>query len=89
MKVLIPGAAGTVGRLLSDGLGRDHEVHGIDVRPSDRPRMHVVDLSGAAALPRLFDGMDAVVHLAAERRHGPEIGWDILMPRNIVPTASC
>jgi nucleoside-diphosphate-sugar epimerase len=88
LKILITGIAGTIGGLLADDLSRDHEVHGLDVRPSSRPRARVADLSDAASLPRLFEGMDAVVHLAAERRHGREIGWDILLPRNIVPTAN-
>jgi nucleoside-diphosphate-sugar epimerase len=88
MKVLITGVSGMIGGLLADALSRDHEVHGIDIRPSDRPRVHVADLNDAGALPRLFEGVEAVIHLAAERRHGREIGWDVLMPRNVTPAAN-
>jgi nucleoside-diphosphate-sugar epimerase len=88
VKVLITGIAGTVGSLVAAGLGREHEVHGIDIRPAGFPRTRIADLSDVQALPPLFAGMDVVIHLAAERRHGREIGWDILTPRNIVPTAN-
>lgn len=88
MKVLITGIGGKIGGILADGLEDAHEVHGIDLRPVDRPNVHLADLTDEEVLPRLFEGMDAVVHLAAERRHGPEIGWDILMPRNVVATAN-
>jgi uronate dehydrogenase len=63
-------------------------VRGIDIRPVDRPGAVVADLTDDAALPRVFEGVDAVIHLAAERRHGREIGWDILHPRNVVATAN-
>lgn len=88
MKILITGIGGTIGAVLADDLSRDHEVHGIDIRPVARPRVVTADLTDAAGLPEPFAGMDAVIHLAAERRHGREIGWDVLMPRNVVATAS-
>jgi uronate dehydrogenase len=74
--------------MLADGLSRDHEVRGIDIRPVDRPGAFVADLDDAVALPKQFEGVDAVIHLAAERRHGREIGWDILTPRNVTATAN-
>jgi nucleoside-diphosphate-sugar epimerase len=88
MKILITGIGGTIGAALAEDLSRDHEVHGIDLRPVARPRVVTRDLAEAAGLPEAFAGMEAVIHLAAERRHGREIGWDILMPRNVVATAN-
>ena len=37
MKILLTGISGTVGSLLAPELGRDHEVSGVDLRPSDWP----------------------------------------------------
>ncbi|MBI4306497.1 MAG: NAD(P)-dependent oxidoreductase, partial [Chloroflexi bacterium] len=88
MKILITGTGGTIGSILANDLSRDHEVHGIDIRPVQRPRVHILDLTDATALPKAFAGIDAVIHLAAERRHTRDIGWDILMPRNVVATAN-
>ena len=88
MKIVITGIAGTIGTLVARELSRDHEVVGLDLRPSDEFETHLVDLADGDALPPLLRGADAAIHLAAEPRHGPEIGWDILMPRNVVPTAN-
>ena len=40
------------------------------------------------AIAPAFEGKDIVVHLAAEPRHTPDIGWDLLMPDNIIATAN-
>ena len=88
MRIVITGIAGNIGTVVARDLARDHEVVGLDLRRSDEFDTHVVDLVDADALPAIFRGADAVIHLAADPRHGPEIGWDILMPRNIAPTAN-
>lgn len=88
MRVLITGIGGAIGTIVADDLSRDHEVSGIDIRPLEREGAHVADLTDFDAIRPLFDGVDAVIHLAAERRHGREIGWDLLMPRNVVATAN-
>lgn len=88
MKILITGIGGSIGSLITDGLGDDHEISGIDIRPVDHAGAVVADLADMPAIRRLFEGVDVVVHLAAERRHTPDIGWDLLLPRNVVPTAN-
>ena len=88
MKIVITGIAGTIGSLIAGELSRDHEVIGLDLRPSDEFQVHLVDLADGDALPALFRGADVAIHLAAEPRHGPEIGWDVLIPRNVRPTAN-
>ena len=88
MRILITGVAGLVGSILAKELSINHEVTGIDLRQSELVETAVVDLADAAAIAPSFAGIDAVIHLAAERRHEREIGWDILTPRNIVPTAN-
>ena len=37
MKILITGISGTIGTFLAPALARDHDVYGIDLRPSDWP----------------------------------------------------
>ena len=79
MRILITGIAGTIGSILAPDLERDHDVYGLDLRPSERPNTIQVDLCDADALAPAFEGMEVVVHLAADPRHEPEIGWDALM----------
>ncbi|MDA1256564.1 MAG: NAD(P)-dependent oxidoreductase [Chloroflexi bacterium] len=88
MKILITGIGGTIGSVIADALSLRHEVTGIDIRPVDRPGVSVADLTDADQIAPLFKGVDAVVHLAAERRHTPDIGWDLLLPTNVVATAN-
>ncbi|MBM3956678.1 MAG: NAD(P)-dependent oxidoreductase [Gemmatimonadetes bacterium] len=88
MKIVVTGIAGKIGGIVARELRRDHEVVGLDLRAPDGLPAHLVDLCEREALPGLFRGADAVIHLAAEPRHGPEVGWDLLMPRNVVPTAN-
>lgn len=78
MKILITGITGTIGSFLAPALARDHDVYGIDLRPSDWPNSTQADLCDPDALPPVFEGMDVVIHLAADPRHEVEIGWDEL-----------
>ncbi len=87
MKILITGICGTIGSFLAPELARDHEVHGIDLRASDWPNSTQADLCDAAALPPIFEGVDVVIHLAADPRHEVEIGWDVLTNPNLIATA--
>lgn len=70
MRVLVTGAAGSIGRVLAVGLSdRGHDVVGLDLIPApegdDRP-WHVVDCADADAVRAVFadEHLDAVVHLA-------------------------
>lgn len=68
MRVLVTGAAGSIGRPLVAGLAAlGHEVRGFDrvAGPDDGPGHVVGALADAAALDRVVDGMQVVVHLAA------------------------
>ena len=87
-RVLITGAGGRIGTLLRTRLGRDgnYNLSGVDrVEATDTT---VADLTDLDAIVSTFDGQDVVVHLAAEPRHTPDIGWDLLMPDNVVATAN-
>ena len=87
MRILLTGISGTVGSLLAPELGRDHEVFGVDLRPSDWPNSTQADLCDPTALPPIFEGIDVVVHLAADPRHEVEIGWEELTNPNLIATA--
>ncbi len=87
-KVLITGAGGRIGTLLRNALGEKYTLSGTDrvaVRGFDSLTANLTDLD--AILPA-FKGKDTVIHLAAEPRHTPDIGWDLLMPDNVVATAN-
>lgn len=70
MRVLLTGAAGSIGRTLLAGLAeRGHEVVGLDVLPEPEGYdgvWHTVDCSDADAVAEVFaaESLDAVVHLA-------------------------
>ena len=89
MKVMITGIVGTIGTIVADHIQDDHEVHGVDLRESDRANTTQIDLADSAdELAKTFEGVDVVLHLAADRRHEPWISWDELMRPNIIATAN-
>jgi UDP-glucose 4-epimerase len=101
VKVVVTGAAGFIGSNVTDALlGAGHTVVGIDnfstgseqflEHARAEPRFELVRLDlldGAAALPDLFRGTDAVIHLAANA--DVRFGWktpDRDLKQNIVVT---
>lgn len=67
MKILVTGAAGTIGTVLMDGLAKDHELIGVDRVAA--PGVTMLDLAdrGEATLTtlgRLFVDVETVIHLA-------------------------
>ena len=86
---MITGIVGTIGTIVADHIQDDHEVHGVDLRESDRPNTTQIDLADSAdELSKTFEGVDVVLHLAADRRHEPWISWNELMRPNIIATAN-
>jgi len=89
-KILITGAAGTIGQLLVKHLGNRYDMVLTDiVEPShtgDHTYIHA-ELSELAAMENVFNhspGIDTIVHLGADiRREAP---WESLLPNNIVAT---
>lgn len=71
MRVAITGSTGRVGRAIYVRLSRYYDVVGLDRAPSSTADI-VADLGNQAALEKLLDGADAVVHTAA--LHTPHIG---------------
>ena len=48
----------------------------------------MASLTDLTAILPAFKAADAVAHLAADPRHTPDIGWDTLMPDNVVASAN-
>ena len=87
-KVLVTGFGGRIGKVLRDHLGDKYEFSGIDRIPLEGLDSLTADLTDLEAIATAFEGKDVVVHLAAEPRHTPDIGWDLLMPDNVIATAN-
>jgi uronate dehydrogenase len=87
--VVITGSGGRIGTLLRQALGGTYHLRGIDRVPT--PGMSEAAVAGLTDLDAIlptFAGADAVVHLAADPRHTPDIWWDTLIPDNVVATAN-
>ena len=87
-KVVITGFGGRIARVLRENLGEKYEFSGIDRVSVDGPGSLTADLTNFDAILPAFQGKDVVIHLAAEPRHTTDIGWDILMPDNVVANLS-
>src|SRR4051794_11582802 len=74
MKVLITGAAGTIGRQLAPGLAGEHDLALGDLAPPPGdPRWVALDVTDAGSVRSAMRGVEAVVHLAiASGREGEE-----------------
>jgi nucleoside-diphosphate-sugar epimerase len=87
--VVITGSGGRIGTLLRHALAGTYRVRGIDRVPTPGlPGALVASLTDFDAILPAFAGADAVVHLAADPRHTPDIWWDTLIPDNVVATAN-
>lgn len=83
MKVGITGAEGHIGTTLREGFGAEFEVVSFTLEPQSFDSVSA-DLSDAAAVEGLFDGLDAVVHLAADPE--PTGSWESMLKNNISAT---
>ena len=88
MKVLVTGAAGSIGTVLRKGLAGRYELLRLSDRaapPQAGPGEEVApaELSDMAAVEWAVAGMDAVVHLGAV---AGEADWETLLASNIVGT---
>ena len=83
--VLVTGAAGTVGSILMEGLADEYAVHGLDFRRGPGVE-HVVDMTSPRPVERAFQGMHAVVDLAAD----PSVtaSWKSVRENNIPATVT-
>ena len=87
--VVITGSTGRIGTILWRAFASKYRLRGVDRVPTPgAPDALVASLTDLEAILPAFEGADAVVHLAADPRHTPDIGWDTLMPDNVLATAS-
>ena len=83
-RVLITGAAGTIGGVLGRALADDYDLTGVDLNPADEMETTVADMNDAGAIGKAFAGQDAVIDLAAaSKSHTP---WDRVYANNIAAT---
>jgi uronate dehydrogenase len=91
MRILVTGAAGSIGRVVTLGLcDRDHEVVGLDLVPEPEGftgTWHTVDCTDPDAVMAVFDAerLDAVVHLAG---HPDEASLPASLTSHVVTTAA-
>jgi nucleoside-diphosphate-sugar epimerase len=79
-KIGLTGANGTVGRVLLEGLKNDYEITAFTRRPVDFPST-IVNLESADEINGAFDGLDALIHLAADP--SPAASWENVRDHNI------
>ena len=83
-KIGVTGSNGTIGTVLRDGLSEvGYDIVGFDRAPGSAATT-IVNLERAAELEGLFDGLDAVTHLAASP--SPDTPWDDVRDHNIEVT---
>ncbi len=82
-RVLVTGAAGTIGSAVRKHLSDVYDLHYLTHHPADFPST-VADITDLAAIQPAFEGMDAVVHLAASA--AVETPWEDILPNNLIGT---
>ena len=83
-KVLITGGAGLIGNILINRLGSDYELSSLDLKPADGVPSTVASLDDYDGMRQAFEGIDTVVHLAADR--AAYATWESVLPNNLVGT---
>ena len=86
-KVLVTGGAGRLGPFVVDELKERYEVTVLDLKAYDDPkvRSEQVDMMDLAALSKVVEGQDAIVHLAGIDADVPA-GMDVIMRVNVLGT---
>src|SRR3954469_11205236 len=82
-RALVTGAEGAIGSAVRRHLGGRYELVSLTLTPQDFPS-HVGDISDLDAIRPAFEGVDAVVHLAASA--AIEAPWDDVLRNNLVGT---
>ena len=84
-RVLVTGAEGTIGTAVREHLGDRYELRSLTLTPQSFPS-HVADIADLEAIQPAFEGVDAVVHLAASP--AVETPWEEILPNNLIGTYS-
>lgn len=83
-KVVITGAAGSVGEVLLRALPQRYEILAVDRRRVEGVRSTRASISSLRRLLRAFRGADVVVHLAADASWNAD--WKSVLKNNVVGT---
>ncbi len=83
MRVLVTGAEGTIGTAVREHLGGRFELVSLTLTPQEFAS-HVADIADLDAILPAFEGVDAVVHLAASP--AIETPWEDVLRNNLVGT---
>ena len=83
MKIGITGAEGTIGSVLRKGLSNKHKIISFTLQTQDFESVQL-DLSNNNEIKGKFEGLDALIHLAADPR--PEASWESVKKNNIEAT---
>jgi len=82
-KILLTGAAGHIGTTYRKHAGERYDFRLVDIKPVDEPGSHehrILDLEDPEAALHACEGMDTVIHLAADPRTTAEFYQDLLGP---------
>lgn len=82
-KILLTGAAGHIGTTYRKHAGERYDFRLVDIKPVDEPGSHehmILDLADPVAALHACEGMDTVIHLAADPRTTAEFYQDLLGP---------
>jgi len=80
-KILITGGAGLVGSILIEGLKNNFEIRILDQKAVEGIDSRVGDISNLESILPAFENIDAVVHLAGDRRVYGD--WNSILNNNI------
>jgi len=83
MRVLVTGAGGLIGRLVMEHLDDQYDLVGL-ARDLSGYATVIADVSDLDALVPTMEGIDAVIHLAADS--AVEAPWERVLPDNLIGT---
>jgi len=83
-KVLVTGLAGKIGGIIRSNLSSKYALSGLDLKKVEGFQTTIGNLSNLDEILPAFEGIDTVVHLAADPNH--QGGWETNLDNNIVGT---
>jgi len=83
-KVLVTGLAGKIGGIIRNNLSPKYELSGLDLQDVPGYKTVITNLSDYDNMVPAFEGIDTVVHLAADANH--QGSWESNLEHNIIGT---
>ncbi len=83
-RILVTGLAGKIGSIVEKELSMDYKISGLDLRPAEGRTIRIANLSDYESILPAFDGIDTVIHLAADPNHQGD--WKSNLENNIIGT---